>query len=187
MESARPVAGSASIRAAFICALPVATPRPGFTDQEGGSTGYTYDTLNRLATLAPPSAFGSGSFGFSYDSLSRRSQMARPNWVTTNYAYDRLSRLLSVLHQVGGSTIDGATYSVDAAGNRTAKTDQLAGVTSNYTYDAIYQLTQTVNVTTTAESYSYDAVGNRTASLSVSPYTYNNANELSARLRILQR
>lgn len=74
------------------------------------------------------------TFGFSYDALSRRTQMTRPNSITTNYSYDNLSRLLSVLHQSGASTIDGATYTVDAAGNRTSKTDWLAGVTSNYTY-----------------------------------------------------
>lgn len=157
-----------------------ASNRTGFTDPEGGSTGYTYDTLNRLTSLAPPSAFGSGSFGFSYDALSRRTQMTRPNSVTTNYAYDNLSHLTSVLHQLSGSTIDGASYTLDSGGNRTAKTDQLAGVTSNYTYDAIYQLTQVTQANNTTESYSYDAVGNRTASLGVSSYTTNASNELTA-------
>lgn len=44
------------------------------------------------------------------------------NDVATNYSYDNLSRLLSVLHQVNGTTIDGASYTMDAAGNRTSKT-----------------------------------------------------------------
>ncbi|HZQ21445.1 MAG TPA: DUF6531 domain-containing protein [Terriglobales bacterium] len=48
-----------------------ASNRTGFTDPEGGSTTYAYDTLNRLSTLTPPSAFTTGSFGFSYDALSR--------------------------------------------------------------------------------------------------------------------
>jgi len=157
-----------------------ASNRAGFTDPESGSTAYTYDTLNRLTSLAPPSAFGSGSFGFSYDALSRRTQMTRPNSVTTNYAYDNLSRLTSVLHQLSGSTIDGASYTLDSGGNRTAKTDQLAAVTSNYTYDAIYQLTQVTKANNTTESYSYDPVGNRTASLGVSSYTTNASNELTA-------
>jgi YD repeat-containing protein len=60
--------------------------------------------------------------------------MTRPNSVTTNYSYDNLSRLTSVLHQLSGSTIDGASYTLDSAGNRTAKTDQLVAVTSNHTY-----------------------------------------------------
>jgi RHS repeat-associated protein len=157
-----------------------ASNRTVFTDPETGSTAYTYDTLNRLTSLAPSSAFGSGSFGFSYDALSRRTQMTRPNNVTTNYTYDNLSRLTSVLHQLSGSTIDGASYTLDSAGNRTAKVDQLAAVTSNYTYDAIYQLMQVTQANNTTESYSYDPVGNRTASLGVSSYTTNASNELTA-------
>ena len=159
-----------------------ASNRTGFTDPEGGSTSYGYDTLNRLQTLTLPAAFGAGppSFGFSYDALSRRTQMTRPNGITTNYSYDTLSRLLSVLHQAGASTIDGATYTVDAAGNRTAKTDQRAGVTSNYSYDALYELTQVVQGANTTESYSYDQVGNRLSSLGLSPYNYNVSNELTS-------
>ena len=160
-----------------------ASNRTGFTDPESGSTTYSYDTLNRLTSLAPPSAFGSGSFGFSYDALSRRTQMTRPNSVTTNYTYDNLSRLTSVLHQLSGSTIDGASYTLDSAGNRTAKMDQLASVTSNYTYDAIYQLTQVTQGASTTESYTYDPVGNRTASLGVSSYTTNASNEMTATLK----
>jgi RHS repeat-associated protein len=157
-----------------------ASNRTGFIDPEGGSTAYAYDTLNRLTSLVPPSAFGSGAFGFSYDALSRRTQMTRPNSVTTNYAYDNVSNLTSVLHQLSGSTIDGASYTLDAAGNRTSKTDYLAGVTSNYTYDPIYELTQVMQGNNATESYSYDAVENRTASLGVPSYTVNASNELTA-------
>ena len=101
-----------------------ASNRTGFVDPEGGASKYVYDTLNRLQTLTPPSAIvnGPASFGFSYDALNRRTTLTRPNAVTTAYNYDNLSRLLSVLHQAGGSTIDGATYTLDASGNRTAKT-----------------------------------------------------------------
>jgi RHS repeat-associated protein len=157
-----------------------ASNRTGFTDPESGSTSYVYDTLNRLQTLTPPTAFsGSGNFGFSYDALSRRTQMTRPNGLKSVYAYDNLSRLLSVLHQSGSTTLDGATYTVDNAGNRTAKTDLYANVTSNYTYDPIYELTQVTQATTT-ETYTYDAVGNRLSSLGVSPYNVNTSNELTS-------
>ena len=141
-----------------------ASNRTGFTDPESGATVYVYDTLNRLSTLTPPSTFTSGSFGFSYDALSRRTQMTRPNSVATNYNYDSLSRLTSVLHQLSGSTIDGASYTADNAGNRTAKTDQLAGVTSNYGYDAVYQLLTATQGGSATESYGYDGVGNRLSS-----------------------
>ena len=151
---------------------------------EGGSTTYAYDTLNRLQTLAPPSAFTAGaagnSFGFSYDALSRRTQMTRPNGVNTNYSYDNLSRLLSVLHQAGGATIDGASYTLDAVGNRTAKTDNRTNVTTSYGYDAIYQLTSATQNGTATESYSYDAVGNRLSALASAGWSYNASNELTS-------
>ncbi|HKV61868.1 MAG TPA: hypothetical protein VJO16_08145 [Candidatus Acidoferrum sp.] len=106
--------------------------------------------------------------------------MTRPNGISTNYTYDSLSRLLSVLHQSGTTTLDGAIYTVDNAGNRTSKADQLAGVTSNFTYDSIYELTGVTQGTNTTESYSYDPVGNRTASLGVASYTTNASNEMTA-------
>src|SRR5260370_35250446 len=93
-----------------------ASNRTGFTDPENGSTTYAYNTLNRLQTLTPPSSFsGTGSFGFSYDALNRRTQMTRPNNEATNYAYDNLSRLQGVLHQLAGSTINAAAYTLDNA------------------------------------------------------------------------
>jgi RHS repeat-associated protein len=107
--------------------------------------------------------------------------MTRPNNVTTNYNYDSLSRLLSVLHQSRGSTIDGASYTLDAAGNRNSKADQLAGVTSNYGYDAVYELLQVTQAANTTESYTYDAVGNRLTSLGSAAWSYNTSNELTSR------
>ena len=150
--------------------------RTGFTDPENGTSSYVYDNLNRLASQASPQ----GTFGFAYDALSRRTSLTRPNTVNTTYGYDQLSRLLSVVHQKAGVTQDGATYTVDAAGNRTSKGDLQANVTSNYTYDAIYQLTKTMQGASTTETYGYDPVGNRLNSLGVSSYTSNTANELTA-------
>jgi len=101
--------------------------------------------------------------------------------VATSYQYDSLSRLLSILHTKSSATLDGATYVYDAAGNRTSKTDRRTNVTSTFSYDPLYELTQVLQGTTTTESYSYDAVGNRLSSLGVSPYSYNTSNELNAK------
>jgi YD repeat-containing protein len=161
-------------------AYDAASNRVGFTDPEGGSTNYVYDSLNRLQTLTAPTAIGGGSFGFGYDALSRRTSLTRPNAVNTTYSYDNLSRLLSVLHSKGGATIDGTTYTVDNAGNRTAKTDQRTAVATSYGYDNIYQLLSATPSTGTAESYTYDPAGNRTSSLGVSSYVTNSSNELTS-------
>ncbi|MGB7847221.1 MAG: RHS repeat-associated core domain-containing protein, partial [Candidatus Acidiferrum sp.] len=158
-----------------------ASNRISFTDPESGSSSYVYDTLNRLQTLTPPTAYGTGSFGLGYDALSRRTSLTRPNTVNTSYGYDNLSRLLSVTHAKGGATLDGATYTVDNSGNRTAKSDLYAGVTTNYGYDAIYELLNATQGVTTTESYTYDPVGNRLTSLGSAAWGYNTSNELNSR------
>jgi YD repeat-containing protein len=158
-----------------------ASNRTDFVDPESGSTTYAYDTLNRLETLTPPAAISAGSFGFGYDALSRRTQLTRPNNVTTNYTYDNLSHLLTALHQLSGSTIDGAAYTLDNAGNRITKTDKFANITSNYGYDAIYELKTVTQGTNTTESYTYDAVGNRLSNLAGSGWNNNTSNELTSR------
>ncbi len=156
-----------------------ASNRTRFTDPEGGQTDYVYDALNRLTSLTN---FSAQTFNFSYDALGRRTQLTRPNGVNTDYTYDNLSRLLSVLHKLGAQTIDGATYSVDAVGNRTSKLNHINSITETYSYDAIYQLTQVVqDGTTTTEAYSYDKVGNRLSTVSDSGWTYNNSNQLVSR------
>jgi RHS repeat-associated protein len=152
-----------------------ASNRTSFTAPDGSTNTYAYDTLNRLSTLTNSLT---GQFGFSYDVLSRRTTLNRPNGVNTSYGYDSLSRLLSMLHQAGTVTLDGAGYTYDNAGYRTARTNYLNNITEQYTYDPLYQLTQVTQGATTTESYSYDAVGNRISSLGMSPYAYNSTNEL---------
>lgn len=150
-----------------------AANRTSMTDPQNAGTTYVYDTLNRLQTLTSPQ----GAFGFSYDALSRRTQLTRPNSVTTTYGYDPLSRLLSVLHKLGTTTLDGATYTVDNAGNRLSRTPQPSGNATNFGYDNIYQLQSVTGGST--ESYTYDAVGNRLTS-SAGSYGYNTSNEMTS-------
>jgi RHS repeat-associated protein len=154
-----------------------ASNRKSLTAPDGSTNTYNYDTLNRLATLTNSLT---GQFGFGYDALSRRTQLTRPNGVNTNYNYDSVSHLLSVLHQAGSTTLDGASYGYDYAGNRTSKTNYLNGITSNYGYDAIYELLQVTQGGSTTENYSYDAVGNRLSSTGVPTYSYNSSNELTS-------
>jgi RHS repeat-associated protein len=156
-------------------AYDAASNRTAFTAPDGSTNAYAYDTLNRLSTLTNSLT---GQFGFSYDNLNRRTALNRPNGVNTSYSYDSLSRLANVLHKAGTVTLDGAGYTYDNAGNRTAKTNYLNSITENYTYDPTYQLTQVTQGVTTTESYSYDPAGNRLSSLGMSPYAYNSSNEL---------
>jgi RHS repeat-associated protein len=154
-----------------------ASNRTSFTAPDSSTNTYAYDTLNRLSTLTNSLT---GQFGFGYDILSHRIALNRPNGVNTTYGYDSLSRLQNVLHKAGATTVDGAGYTYDSAGNRISKTNYLNNITEQYGYDPTYQLTQVTQGTTTTESYSYDAVGNRLSSLGMSPYTYNSSNELTS-------
>jgi RHS repeat-associated protein len=159
-----------------------ASNRTSLTDSAGAVSSYSYDSLNRLTGLANSN---SGSFGFAYDALGRRTSLTRPNGVNTSYSYDTLSRLLSVLHN-GGSLPGSAGYTYDAAGNRLTKTavqeatPSPVSVTSNYSYDPIYELTQSVVGGTLAEGYSYDPVGNRLTSAGPTSYNYNSSNQLTS-------
>ena len=162
-----------------------ASNRTSFADPESGSTAYVYDTLNRLQTLTPPAAIGGGSFGFGYDALSRKTSLTRPNAVNTTYSYDNLSHLLSVTHAKSGVTLDGATYTLDNAGNRNSKADLYAGVTTNYGYDNIYELLSATQGANTTESYTYDPVGNRLSNLSGSGWSNNTSNELTSTPNVL--
>jgi YD repeat-containing protein len=47
--------------------------------------------------------------------------------VNTTYSYDPASSLLSVLHKLGTTTLDGASYSYDNAENRKTRTDKAGG------------------------------------------------------------
>ena len=159
-----------------------ASNRVSFSNPQSQITNYSYDSLNRLTTLTYPNT---GQFGFGYDALGRRTSLTRPNGVSTSYSYDTLSRLLSVLDN-GGSLPGSTGYTYDAAGNRTSKTavqqasPNPVSVTSNYSYDAIYELTQAVVGGTLAESYSYDPVGNKLTSAGPISYSYNAPNELTS-------
>ncbi|HVH70779.1 MAG TPA: RHS repeat-associated core domain-containing protein [Candidatus Dormibacteraeota bacterium] len=82
-----------------------------------------------------------------------------------------------MLHQSGSTTLDGVTYTVDNAGNRTSRTPQPTGTPTNY--DAIYELTQATGLP--PEVYTYDAVGNRLSSTGSPSYSYNSSNELTSR------
>lgn len=150
--------------------------RTSLTDPQGVATAYSYNSLNQLSSMK----IAHDTFGFDYDALGRRTDLAHQNGVKTTYAYDAASRLLSVLHNYGKTTLDGATYTYDAAGNRLSKRDARTGVTSNYGYDSIYQLTGVSLGAASTESYSYDPVGNRLTDVAGASYTYNVSNQLTA-------
>lgn len=147
------------------------------TDPQSGVTSYAYNKLNLMTSLITPD---NDRYKWSYDDIGRRSSLSRPNAVASSYTYDVLSNLLSVSHEKRNKMRDGTSYTYDAVGNRVSKTPLPDGITTDYTYDNLYQLVAATQNAGTIESYSYDAVGNRLASLGISPYSYDASNQLTS-------
>jgi len=159
-----------------------ASNRKTLTDPQNVQTTYNYDTLNRLYQLISPY----GTFTYGYDLDSRRTSLNRPNAVTTTYTYDTCKplKLCSILHKLGSTTLDGATYaftynSVNDNINWKQKTDNLTNPNDvyGYVYNNIYEITKLYKNGTVISTPTYDLVGN----IGVPTNQYNNGNELTSR------
>ena len=104
--------------------------------------------------------------------------MTHDNGVVTNYTYDAASQLLSLVHQLGATSINSFSYTYDKVGNRKTKVDNNG--TTDYTYDTLNRLVQATNPipTNPLESFTYDDVGNRTDSNQNGASNFNDANQL---------
>jgi RHS repeat-associated protein len=137
------------------------------SNANGVSVDYSYDALNRLATVEDNqlAALNGGVTSYGYDTVGNLQSYSHPNGVTSSYTYNSLNRLAAMVVTTATSSLAGYSYTLGPAGNRTAVTE-LSGRTENYTYDALYRLTgesiandpQGINGSVT---YGYDAVGNR--------------------------
>lgn len=124
-----------------------------------GLTEYEYDTLDRVEQITQPS----GQFvAYTYDDAGNRLSLTTSAG-TVNYAYNEANLLTSV--DVAGDGVNPTTYTYDPAGMLT-QTAYPNGVTSSYTYNDLYRLTDihhTLNSQTLARyTYTLDPVGNRT-------------------------
>jgi RHS repeat-associated protein len=137
------------------------------SNPNGASVNYSYDALNRLATVKDNNllALNGGLTSYVYDGAGNLQSYQSPNGVTSSYAYNSLNRLTTMNLKLGAVPLASYGYTLDAAGNRTAVTE-LSGRTVNFTYDDLYRLTDE-SITSDSQSvngnigYSYDAVGNR--------------------------
>ncbi len=103
-----------------------------------------------------------------------------PNGVVGTSTYDDANRLTDISYVKGATTLASASYTVDAVGNRTDRTD-MAG-TQSYSYDNDYRLTSVTYPGPTTTDYAYDAFGNRTSMTDGSgttSYSYDDAGRLT--------
>ncbi|HJX28489.1 MAG TPA: RHS repeat-associated core domain-containing protein [Thermoanaerobaculia bacterium] len=145
-----------------------------------GVTSYAYDVLDRLKTMTDPDG---GVTTYTYDLGSRLVQRLLPNGVMTEYSYDALDRVTSVVYRIGAADpVESFVYTFSPAGQRLS-VQEANGARTNWTYDDASRLIREVvsdasGATVSEVSYTYDRVGNRTSMATNGITTFYQYNEL---------
>jgi RHS repeat-associated protein len=115
-----------------------------------------------------------------YDDANRMTTVTLPNGAVSASSYNNASRLTGISYVKGLTTLASVSYTVDAVGNRSDRTD--AAGTQTYAYDDLYRLTSVTYPGPTTTSYGYDAFGNRTSmtvARATTNYSYDDASRLT--------
>ncbi|MBA6411800.1 VCBS repeat-containing protein [Parahaliea sp. F7430] len=147
------------------------------------STLYTYDALNRLASVEDPDGRISS---YTYDAIGNLASISYPNGVVSTFTYDSMSRLIELEHKNHGQVLASYNYTLNAVGDR-IKVVHADNSYVDYTYDSQRRLTSetyssAAGIKTYALSHEYDSVGNRISITNLaglrSTYSYDEADKL---------
>lgn len=143
---------------------------------------YTYDANGNLQTITA----NGKTFTYKYDVANRKIERDDPNGVVTQYTYDANGRLTGFTAQNGTTVLAKGTYTLNAAGQRTAMAyTGPDGNTRNlaYAYDGAGRLTgETRSLPAHTTAWTLDAVGNRTGQTldgATSNYAYDVTDRLT--------
>jgi len=124
-----------------------------------GTTGYTYDSRDRLLTKVTPQ----GTLTYIYDEFGNLAtiQSSSSNGTLLKYFYDELNRVTNVVDRFTNNTF----YAFDAIGNVQSYRYQ-NNVTNTYSYNSLNRLTnitvRSASGTIASLAYRLGAAGNRT-------------------------
>ena len=124
------------------------------TDENGVTTRYDYDALNRLVNKDTGETLSSAAYG--YDSMGRMTEMSDVTGESV-YTYDSAGRLITATDGNGKKL----TYGYDIYGNVTSVTYP-DGKSVTYTFDALDRMTSVTDLEGKTTRYEYDADGNLT-------------------------
>ncbi|MDQ2946121.1 MAG: M91 family zinc metallopeptidase [Acidobacteriota bacterium] len=144
------------------------------TPDNATSSTYTYDTLDRAATISHALNGTTRTFGYAYDSVSNRLWAKRDGATGDVFGYDVNDQANAVLLNVANpdtTSVGIPTITYDANGNRV--TFAAYGATDNYVTNNLNQYSSR-NSTTAV----YDLKGNTTTGVDGSNYTYDAQNRL---------
>lgn len=154
------------------------------TDGRGQVTIYSYDSRCRLTKVDRPAPMGDTTL--TYDGQDRVRTVTDARGIGQTISYDNLDRVTQVVYTTPGSTAtDRVSYSYDANGNRTTRTDTVPGKaakSSSWTLDARNRvLSETLPEGN--NTYTYDKVGNLatlTNAWGTTRYTYDAENDVKS-------
>jgi len=129
--------------ATTVTAYDAAGQRIAVTDALGRTTRFAYDAAGRLTTTIHPDAgpddgndANNPRTRVAYDALGRKVAETDPDGRRTEYGYDAIGRLTSVVLAAGTPSATTTTYAYDAQGNRITQTDA-EGRSTRFTYDSM--------------------------------------------------
>jgi RHS repeat-associated protein len=130
--------------------------------QAARTTTYTYDALNRLATIVEPDG---DTTTYSYDPVGNVASITYPNGVISSFTYDDVNQLTRIEHRQGATTLAAYDYTLDAGGRR-LRVDHVSGDSVSFSYDSADRLLQETHrnasgVVIFEQTFTYDDVGNR--------------------------
>ena len=139
------------------------------------SLSYSYDPAGNLTAAALPQA----AANFSYNARNQLVSMGRLNGVSTTYAYDGDSRLLSLTHANGSTSIDAESYGYDSVGNRNSHSSGIGQpLITQPTVNQVDVANQLIQFGTFPNSY--DANGNLAQESNTTAYTWDARNRLKS-------
>jgi len=152
--------------------------RTTVTTPSSHSVTYSFSNAGRLSSLTD---WASRTSSYTYTAAGLAATVTLPNSMVTTYTYDRAQRLTNLTNVISSTTITSHAYTLDSAGNRTALSEFVSGITSGssdsfgFTYDGLERLTGVT--TTNAESFTLDGASNITARTGPSAtYTIDGSN-----------
>jgi RHS repeat-associated protein len=134
------------------------------TYPSGITVNYTYNNRRRISAVSWTVAGVTHSISFHYDAVGNLLKETRTNGVTTDYSYDKINNVLTIVHAKGATSLVSMSFLRNAAGNITSETRSLPveGTLASLAVDTTYNLADQM-VSRGGDAYTHDADGNLTA------------------------
>lgn len=171
------------------------------TNGAGATTGYTYDDIGQLTSIAYPGANKTVTYAydnagnmpsvtdwnghtttFGYTADDQLSQRSAPNGVSQTSTFDAVGRATEISTAAASDTLGQFAYAYDANGNLTSSATGGSAFTASsrtHTYDSLGQLATTTGGTTAA-TYSSTSAGQISTTTAGAALGYNAKQELTS-------